>query len=207
MSSNNVHLSQVGSELGAASRDVQHDEDVRRVLIVSDDVLVATWRALRLTADRGCEGTVRWATPKAMAISPLQVVTTVIVPGQRVSPRWFEIPHASVRQMGMRLREEALVNVAQLHTHPSDWVGHSAWDNERAYSRREGALSIVWPDYGSALYPLARWGVHECRAAKWVRLGSEEVKERIVIVPGLIDLRGSLTLVESPSRAENGISQ
>jgi hypothetical protein len=182
----------LGSERSTSDRHAVRPGSVDRpVLIISDDVLGATWRAFRLTADRGWEGTVRWAAPRAMALSALQVVTTVIVPSQRVSPGGFEIPHEAVRQMGARLREEGLVNIAQLHTHPSGWVGHSAWDDQRAYSRRDGALSIVWPEYGRALYPPERWGVHECRAGEWVRLGSEELQARIIVVPGLLDLRAA----------------
>jgi hypothetical protein len=177
---------------------VRPPDNGQRVLVVGDDVLSATWRAFRLTADHGCEGTVRWAAPKVMAGAAIQVVTTIVVPRQRVSPGWFEVPHEAVRQMGVRLREEELVNVAQLHTHPGSLVDHSPWDDERAYSRRDGALSIVWPDYGRALQPLMQWGVHECRTGNWARLSPEKLKGRIVVLPSVMDLRGAFFRTDSP---------
>jgi hypothetical protein len=145
---------------------------------------------LRLTAEIECEGTVRWAAPKLTDTAAVQVVSTVVAPAQRIGPGRFEIPHNAVRQMSTRLRELSLVNVAQLHTHPGDCVGHSGRDDECAYSRRDGALSIVWPEYGCALPPLERWGVHECRGGRWMHLVLNDVRKRILIVPSLIDLRG-----------------
>lgn len=163
-----------------------------RILYVSEDVLVASWRALRVTAELSAEAVVFWATPAPLYSSPVQVVTSVLVPRQRVSGGRYEVPADAVREMGRKLRAHGLVNVAQLHTHPSDWVSHSSWDDAHAFSLRDGALSIVWPRYARELPSFRSWGVHECRARQWIQLGSAVAVNRIRILPPVIDLRTSL---------------
>lgn len=163
-----------------------------RVLYVPDEVVVGTWRALRPTADAGAEGVVLWAAPAPLYLGQIQVVTTVIVPRQRVSAGRYELPPDAVREMGRTLRARGLVNVAQLHTHPTDWVDHSPWDDTHAFSLREGAISVVWPWYGRHLPPTAEWGVHERRGADWVRLGSGEAAARVRVLASVVDLRAGL---------------
>ena len=172
------------------------------VLYVGEDILVTTWRALRDFSRRVCEGTVRWAGPAFQARSCFQIVTTVLVPFQRVAPGLFEIPHEATRAMGDALAADNLVNLAQMHTHPDSDVRHSAWDDERAYSSRDGALSIVWPHYGDLLPPVELWGVHQCRDRTWVRLTNAEVAGRIVVLPSLCDLRHAVEVLDQPGGAQ-----
>lgn len=173
----------------AAAADHRSEQDPIRTLLVPREVLVATWQALATTARRRVEGTVRWAGPARFASEDIHIVTTVIVPGQIGSAGSFVVPHEAVRRMGGALRDHALMNVAQLHTHPGAWVGHSAWDDAEAYSRRDGALSIVWPQYGELLPSLEMWGVHECQDGRWVQLFREHLARRIQIVDSVLDLR------------------
>lgn len=178
--------------------------DSVRVLVVSEEVVVSTWRALRPTMQAACESIALWAVPKAQYHDRLQVVTTVIVPQQRVCGGRFEIPPDAVREMGRMLRRRALVNVAQVHSHPSDWVGHSDWDNAHSFSLRDGALSIVWPRYARELPPMDAWGVHECDATEWRRLERGEAARRIVVAPSVIDLRIRLRGLSGDSEDERG---
>lgn len=163
--------------------------NARRILFVPEEVILATWEALREGARAGCESTVRWAGPSHQLGVAAQVVSTVLVPAQRMGPWRFDVPHAATRAVGDALGRTGLVNLAQLHTHPRRWVGHSDWDDARAYSTRDGALSIVWPHYGRMLPEPCAWGVHECRSREWVELTAEDAVKRIVIVPSVIDLR------------------
>src|SRR5207245_2264274 len=115
--------------------------------------LIETWRAFRGTAGIDCEGAVFWAGPKHQQDSEQQIVTTVLVPRQRVGHGAFELTADGVRAMGRRLRDEGLVNLAQVHTHPTEGVEHSSWDDAHAFSQRDGVLSIVWPRFGEDLAP------------------------------------------------------
>ncbi len=160
-----------------------------RTLLVPREILVTTWHALAATARRGVEGTVRWAGPAGVVGDVIQVVTTVVVPDQIGLEGSFVVPHEAVRRMGAALRSNGLVNLAQLHTHPGAWVGHSAWDDAEAYSRRNGALSIVWPFYGALLPSLEMCGVHECQDGCWVQLHGEQRARRMQLVDSVLDLR------------------
>lgn len=163
-----------------------------RVLFVPEEVVVATWRGLRPMAEAACEGVVLWAAPKAQYDDHQQVATTVIVPRQRVGSGRYELPADAVREMGHALRCCGLVNIAQVHSHPDEWVGHSDWDDTHAFSLRDGALSIVWPAFGRDLPRKDTWGVHECSGRTWRRLGSCEAGRRVVILPLVLDLRVGL---------------
>lgn len=163
-----------------------------RVLYVPEEVVVGTWRALRATADVGAEGVAFWAAPAPLYAGQLQVVTTLIVPRQRVSAGRYELPPDAVREMGRTLRARGLVNVAQIHTHPTDWVDHSRWDDTHAFSLREGAISVVWPWYGRYLPPNDEWGVHERRGGEWVRLSLDEAAARVRVLASVVDLRAGL---------------
>lgn len=172
------------------------------LLLVPQNVLTETWGAFQEGARSGVESTVRWACPAALAKADVVVITTVVSPAQRVSQDYFEIPYDATRAMGETLRSRGLVNVAQLHTHPRAWVGHSSWDDSHAYSSREFALSIVWPNYGSMLPSIDQWGVHECRTGTWVRLSADLARQRIQLIPSVLQLRGPLEVVDAPSEGE-----
>ena len=125
---------------------------------------------------------------------------------QRVGPGRFEVPHAATRAMGDALGDAGLVNLAQLHTHPDKWVGHSPWDDARAYSSRDGALSIVWPHYGRVLPPLDQWGVHECVGARWRQLSPAAAAARVVVLPDVRDLRVAVEVLAPDGIGEKEVS-
>lgn len=166
-----------------------------RILVIPFSVLTETWRAFQEGAQAGVESTVRWAGPTALGRTSLQVATTVINPPQKVSGGHFEIPHSGTRAMGAALLSHGLVNIAQIHTHPGDWVGHSSWDDSHAYSSREHALSIVLPHYGAGMPRLEEWGVHERLDGQWKQLSASATRDRLLIVPDAIRLRGELELI------------
>jgi hypothetical protein len=128
----------------------------------------------------------------------------VMVPKQVVGPGRFDIPHAATRAMGERLVEYQLVNVAQVHSHPDWCVEHSPWDDDHAYSRRDGALSIVWPCYGTLLPAIEHWGVHECQDRTWRLLDPAETARRVVILPSVLDLRLSIDTFSASSGGWTG---
>lgn len=120
--------------------------ELARTLLVSRAVLRRTheyflpyWRA-------GVETACFWFGVDA---GQLQVVTTVAVPKLYQTRGNYTVEMTSLRRLAAGMRASGLTNLAQLHTHPSDWVDHSPYDDERAYSTREGALSLVWAYYGS----------------------------------------------------------
>ena len=100
---------------------------------------------------------------------------------------------------------QGLVNLAQVHTHPPQCsVSHSPYDDQHSYSTREGALSLVWPDYGcTAGLNLKGVGVHERRGGRWIRLNEEQVVQRIHLVDSIADYRWEIVSERTEEQHDN----
>ena len=99
------------------------------------------WRA-------GVETAAFWA---GVQTSRAQVVTTLVLPKLFQTHGSYLVDRDSMRRAARALGAQGLEILAQTHTHPSEWTGHSAFDDDMAYSTRDGALSLVWPNYGHTL--------------------------------------------------------
>lgn len=119
-----------------------------------------------------------------------QVVTTVAMPRLHQSQGHYRVERDSLRRLAETMRAQGLINLAQVHTHPGLWVGHSPYDDDNAYSTRTGALSFVWPEYGrSLLHTLAGIGVHERYEGAWRQLDQESIERRVHLVDSRADVR------------------
>lgn len=152
----------------------------RRVLHTTHEHFVPYWEA---GVETGCY----WF---GVDIGLWQVVTTLAVAKLFQGPGGFRVEPKSMRRLAKTMSEQRLENLAQIHTHPSDWVGHSAFDDAHAYSTRPGSLSIVWPNYGLALgHDLADIGVHEYDADGWRELNQDQIRRRLLVVDSVADCR------------------
>jgi hypothetical protein len=124
----------------------------------------------------------------------LQIVTTVGVPKLFQTAGNYRVERASMSRLSNAMRHRRLTNLAQIHTHPPNCgVEHSPYDDAHAYSTKNGALSLVWADYGSTLRPdLRSVGVHERRNGEWELLGESEVARRILLVDDFADFRWAI---------------
>jgi hypothetical protein len=119
------------------------------------------------------------------------VATTLCLPLARSQPRSFQVPAEAMSAAGKHLRAHRMRRLAQVHTHPGDWTGHSPYDDKRAYSQRPGAISIVLPSYARNRPTLAEAGVHVRGEDLWRELEPREVDSFVRAVPSVIDLRGA----------------
>jgi hypothetical protein len=115
------------------------------------------------------------------------IVTTLTFPNARLGRGNFSISAASMSEAGQHL--DQLVRLAQVHTHPSEWVGHSEIDDELAYSHHDGAVSIVLPNYGKSDFSISDLGVHICQAKNWRELSGSEKKDFLQFIPSFFDYR------------------
>lgn len=119
------------------------------------------------------------------------LVAAVVVPKQRGTWGNYDVAPAAMLAVSHATRAEGLVNLAQVHSHPSANVEHSLYDDRRAASR--GILSIVFPSYGNWRGPWPRGvGVHEFQIDYWHLLSEDVAAHRAIIDVGavkLIDLR------------------
>jgi hypothetical protein len=126
--------------------------------------------------------------PGAAPEAEVRVATTVVVPDAILRPRNYLVPADAVSAAGRHLRTERMIRVAQVHSHGNDWVEHSQTDDDRAYSQRPGAVSIVVPFHSATRPDPAACGVHVRTATGWQRVRPELV---IKLIPSVIDHRSA----------------
>jgi hypothetical protein len=117
------------------------------------------------------------------------LVSTVTLPDADSYRGHYEISADEMSRAGRHLRRFGLVRLAQVHSHPASWTDHSPEDDAAAFSQRDGAISVVVPDYAGCVPGLADCGVHVREPRGWRRLSPTELAERILVLPSLIDLR------------------
>lgn len=122
------------------------DEPITR-LMVSRSILRATHDFFLPYWTAGVETACFWF---GISSGEVQVATTVALPKLYQTAGGYRVDSKSMRRLSSSMSDQGLENLAQVHTHPSNWVGHSAFDDEHAYSTRAGSLSLVWPNYGQS---------------------------------------------------------
>lgn len=117
------------------------------------------------------------------------IVTTLTFPNARLEKTHFTVSSEAMSECGGHFRKFALTRVAQVHTHPGTWVGHSSYDDEMAYSQHLGAISIVLPEHARKRPLLQDCGIHIRAKAGWAQIPTDEVGSVIRQIPGLLDFR------------------
>jgi hypothetical protein len=120
------------------------------------------------------------------------VATTVTAPDAVTTPFNFQVSSDAMAQVGEHFVPLGLVRLAQVHTHGNACTQHSPTDDQRAYSQRDGALSLVLPHHAAGAPRPAQAGVHVREPEGWRRLHPEETSHLVRLVPGLIDHRSSM---------------
>jgi hypothetical protein len=86
-----------------------------------------------------------------------------------------------------------LTLVAQIHSHPGEWVDHSDGDDVGALVRFPGFWSIVVPRFArEGMLEPARLGIHLFQDGAFRRLGATAVASRVRVLPSLVDLRKTM---------------
>ena len=117
------------------------------------------------------------------------IATTLTIPLAEEHAGHFHIKPAEMSRAGRHLRRFGMTRLAQLHSHPTDWTGHSPHDDEMAYSQRDGAISIVVPDLAGTAPGIQDCGIHIREPHGWRELDHTEKSRAVRILPSLIDLR------------------
>jgi len=132
------------------------------------------------------EGLVYWGGTKREEVI---TVRAVIAPQTVSSYGSVSISHRSNFDFVGALNQHNLVQIAQVHSHPTQWVGHSYGDDEMAAFKIEGLLSIVVPEYCmSGMLPLTKCGVHRYVRENFKRLSEKYVCGHFVIKDDLRSL-------------------
>ena len=155
------------------------------------DCIRNTEQILKEYGKREEEGFVYWGGTRT---SSDVTITSVIVPLIETDSLFLNISHHSNISFVKELHKKQIIQIAQIHTHPSSWVGHSTTDDEGAASKYEGLISIVVPYYcKNGMSALDKCGIHRFQNGKFERLSkkytTKHFKIQNDITSNFIDLR------------------
>ena len=174
------------------------------MLILSD----ATWKELLAMLATSPPGVERVAYLDGCRASDgkddkVGIATTVSVPFAIQRAGHFTVDAEEMSRAGAHLRRYGLVRLAQVHTHPGDDTRHSRTDDENAYSRKAGAVSIVLPRHAAGDPRPTDGTVHVHDGHVWRQLSRREAEGFIRIVPATIDTRPTKTHVPAGESASD----
>ena len=144
--------------------------------LLSDQIIPKTTEILQEYAsiESAHEGFVYWC---GNITSKEAKITTVIAPKTSSSYGRVSTSHASNFEFIKELNKRGLVHIAQVHSHPTNWVDHSEGDDHWAPFRSEGLVSIVVPNFGTTgMIPLQKCGIHRFENGFFHRLSNNDVK-------------------------------
>lgn len=157
---------------------VPHEARGEEVLTLSERALEATLQVFDRYASRRVESCCFWYGKAAN--NRASVVRAVVVPPQENHWGNYRVTASAVEAMSRATREQRWLNLAQVHTHPGRWVGHSPYDDAQANSTR--TLSLVFPSYGRWLGDWPKGvGIHEFQNDYWHLLPDEAAAQRVVL--------------------------
>jgi hypothetical protein len=109
-------------------------------------------------------------------------VQAVIAPKTNSSYGRVSTTHRSNVDFVECLNRRSLIEIAQVHSHPTGWVDHSNGDDDWAAFKIEGLLSIVVPEYGlKGMLPITICGIHIYIQDRFVRLSNKYVNQHFLI--------------------------
>jgi hypothetical protein len=160
----------------------------RPIVVLSYPVLTETEALLKRPRwKRQHEQVVYWA---GIETKGRWIVTTVIAPEAVTTRGSYVVSSLSNAKVISHLSKLSLSLLAQIHTHPGEFVGHSYGDNQGTLTPYENLLSLVIADYcRSGLLPLTDCGVHRFEQSAFRRLTAQEITALFQIVPVKLNLR------------------
>ena len=121
-----------------------------------------------------CEGICFWAGTRS---STLIAVRAVIATKADAHPRRISVEHKERFKAVRFINSVGLVQIAQVHSHPGDWIDHSVGDDLGATGRVAGGLSIVVPSYGAQhVGSLTETGIHIFDGSEFHRIADPYIR-------------------------------
>lgn len=153
-----------------------------KIYVISSEIIKYTERVLHDYANKhpSNEGLVYWA---GRILNNTISITAVIAPNTESDFGCVSTSHKDNSHVVNELSELKLVEVAQVHSHPSYFVEHSDGDDKWAAFKFEGLLSIVVPNYcKKGMLPLEKCGIHRYENGEFARLSEKYVKKHFRLI-------------------------
>jgi len=162
---------------------------LRGEFVISEACLRETERLLPTYRDPlgDNEGIVFWL---GRQFGEATIITTALAPQAKTSSGSVQCSQSQMAAAIEAARGAGLALLAQVHSHPGEWVEHSTGDDSMVFMPYEGMLSLVVPWYGRVgMRPLQNVGVHQYQDGRWVAAERRSIPAALIIVPESIDLR------------------
>jgi len=113
-------------------------------------------------------------------------VSMVIVPKTESSRGRVSTSQRSNFDFVRTLNRHKSIQIAQVHSHPTNWIDHSTGDDVLAAFKREGLLSIVVPSYcRRGMTPLTSCGCHRFTHTTFIRLSNRYIETHFTIAENI----------------------
>ncbi len=104
-------------------------------------------------------------------------------PGTKRHSQFHRTPRSAISMMFEMLREKEYQIIADIHTHPSFWVGLSEVDKRNPIEYRVGLIAMIFPYFARRDCSFKNIGVHEYLGVhKWRDLSVPEIERRFLII-------------------------
>lgn len=155
-----------------------------RVMSISPELWQRTWMKLRSHGDGQREAACVWAGVRS---EHEERVTEVIFLDDLSGVEAFPLQHKTTRKataaLFAQLRDKKLSIIADVHTHPGDWVDLSWIDKAHPIEYRPGLTAIVLPNYATTEPSLETIGIHSYLGdGQWRQLEGDQAKSKVRII-------------------------
>jgi hypothetical protein len=152
--------------------------EMDKVIQIPGVLFAETWTRLNRIGRGKVEAVAVWGGTRGLQCDRVEKAYYVdqadVFRGQRL----HQIPAEQINSLFAFMRSDGLAIIADVHTHPTDWVGLSAIDQANPTEFRRGFVSIVIPWYGSTTLRIREIGVHIYHGdGKWTEADPEQVLE------------------------------
>lgn len=150
---------------------------------VTQKLWFETWLGLRARGDGKREAACVWSGRRSPSGDIAQSVTFLDdLPGVRAGELYHRPSRQTIEALFNVLRERQEIIVADIHTHPGEWVDLSITDAAHPIEFRRGLPAMIIPYYAQAEPTLEGLGLHEYIGdGVWAKLAPEEIRRIILI--------------------------
>ena len=153
-------------------------------LFVPEKIWTETWLGLRSRGRGEVESAAIWAGKREAATETAEAVYFLDdLAGHVQDSGYHRVPEEALAELFGRLQRDKRVIVADVHTHPSEWVGLSGLDKRNPIEFRKGLYALVLPSYAMPKPSLNPVGMHEYLGnGKWRTLSKRAKKKTLLII-------------------------
>lgn len=151
-------------------------------IVIPEELWMQTWLGLRARGLGKVESAAIWGGRRDSLTETVEAVYFLDdYIGRLQRSGYHRVSVGALAELFAQLQRDRRVIVGDVHTHPSDWVGLSALDQENPIEYRKGLYAVVLPSYGRPSPSLSLAGVHVYEGDGCWRMLPQRTKKRIFV--------------------------